>query len=164
MDHNCVWLRIRWRGRGTDLFSSSCSLSSDKPMDLKQGDKESILKPFTLVTAKPKQDHRQQTTTAVPAVNSTSNTTLMLLMREIKTYRAWIRTLDVKVSSWLWDHVWLVQLCCLCMYKIINKIINRWWWCSLHVYSRKSMKEGRKLWVQARAGAGLDGWWHRPKL
>ncbi|XP_072252768.1 target of Nesh-SH3 isoform X2 [Leuresthes tenuis] len=42
----------------------------DKPMDLKQGGKESILKPFTLVTAKPKQDHRQQTTTAVPAVNS----------------------------------------------------------------------------------------------
>ncbi|KAM9709802.1 target of Nesh-SH3 isoform 6-T6 [Menidia menidia] len=42
----------------------------DKPMNLKQGDKESILKPFTLVTAKPKQDRRQQTTTAVPAVNS----------------------------------------------------------------------------------------------
>ncbi|KAM4557905.1 target of Nesh-SH3 isoform 4-T4 [Odontesthes bonariensis] len=42
----------------------------DKPMDLKQGDKESILKPFTVVTAKPKQERRQPTTTAVPAVNS----------------------------------------------------------------------------------------------
>ncbi|XP_041806245.1 target of Nesh-SH3 isoform X5 [Chelmon rostratus] len=42
----------------------------DKPMDLKQGDKESILKPFALVTAKPKQERRQQTTTLAPAVNS----------------------------------------------------------------------------------------------
>ncbi|XP_035799212.1 target of Nesh-SH3 isoform X6 [Amphiprion ocellaris] len=42
----------------------------DKPMDLKQGDKESILKPFPLVTAKPKQERRQQTTTSAPAVNS----------------------------------------------------------------------------------------------
>nr|XP_046259400.1 target of Nesh-SH3 isoform X8 [Scatophagus argus] len=42
----------------------------DKPMDLKQGDKESILKPFALVTAKPKQERRQQTTTTAPAVNS----------------------------------------------------------------------------------------------
>ncbi|XP_076602223.1 target of Nesh-SH3 isoform X2 [Chaetodon auriga] len=42
----------------------------DKPMDLKQGDKESILKPFALVTAKPKQERRQQTTTSAPAVNS----------------------------------------------------------------------------------------------
>ncbi|TKS66870.1 Target of [Collichthys lucidus] len=38
-------------------------------MDLKQGDKESILKPFALVTAKPKQERRQQTTTSAPAVN-----------------------------------------------------------------------------------------------
>ncbi|KAM9346804.1 uncharacterized protein abi3bpa [Symphorus nematophorus] len=43
----------------------------DKPMDLKQGDKESILKPFALVTAKPKQERRQQTTTSAPAVNTT---------------------------------------------------------------------------------------------
>lgn len=42
----------------------------DKLMDLKQGDKESILKPFRLVTDKPKQERRQQTTTAAPAVNS----------------------------------------------------------------------------------------------
>ncbi|XP_069563151.1 target of Nesh-SH3 isoform X5 [Brachyistius frenatus] len=42
----------------------------DKPMDLKQGDKESILKPFPLVTAKPKQERRQQTTTTAPALNS----------------------------------------------------------------------------------------------
>ncbi|XP_042350754.1 target of Nesh-SH3 isoform X4 [Plectropomus leopardus] len=43
----------------------------DKPMDLKQGDKESILKPFPLVTAKPKQERRQQqTTTSAPAVNT----------------------------------------------------------------------------------------------
>ncbi|KAM6978848.1 target of Nesh-SH3 isoform 12-T12 [Tautogolabrus adspersus] len=42
----------------------------DKPMDLKQGEKESILKPFPLVTAKPKQERRQQTTTSAPAVNS----------------------------------------------------------------------------------------------
>ncbi|XP_035460129.1 target of Nesh-SH3 isoform X6 [Scophthalmus maximus] len=42
----------------------------DKPMDLKQGDKESILKPFPLVTAKPKQERRQQTATSAPAVNS----------------------------------------------------------------------------------------------
>jgi len=41
----------------------------DKPMDLIQGDKESILKPFPLVTAKPKQE-RKQTTTSAPAVNS----------------------------------------------------------------------------------------------
>ncbi|KAK7882394.1 hypothetical protein WMY93_028568 [Mugilogobius chulae] len=42
----------------------------DKPMDLKQGDKESILKPFPLVTAKPKLERRQQTTTTAPAVNN----------------------------------------------------------------------------------------------
>lgn len=42
----------------------------DKPMDLKQGDKESILKPFPLVTAKPKQERRQQTTSSAPAINS----------------------------------------------------------------------------------------------
>ncbi|XP_034550490.1 target of Nesh-SH3 isoform X4 [Notolabrus celidotus] len=42
----------------------------DKPMDLKQGEKESILKPFPLVTAKPKQERRQQTTTTAPALNS----------------------------------------------------------------------------------------------
>ncbi|XP_056146143.1 target of Nesh-SH3 isoform X6 [Lampris incognitus] len=41
----------------------------DKPMDLKQGDKESILKPFPLVTAKPKQE-RKLTTTSPPALNS----------------------------------------------------------------------------------------------
>ncbi|XP_054471148.1 target of Nesh-SH3 isoform X2 [Anoplopoma fimbria] len=46
----------------------------DKPMDLKQGDKESILKPFPLVTVKPKQERRQQqTTTSAPAVNSTTS-------------------------------------------------------------------------------------------
>nr|XP_043875106.1 target of Nesh-SH3 isoform X2 [Solea senegalensis] len=43
---------------------------NDKPMDLKHGDKESILKPFPRVTAKPKQERRQQTTTSAPAVNS----------------------------------------------------------------------------------------------
>uniref|UniRef100_UPI0037E8AE0B target of Nesh-SH3 isoform X1 n=1 Tax=Semicossyphus pulcher TaxID=241346 RepID=UPI0037E8AE0B len=42
----------------------------DKPMDLKQGEKESILKTFPLVTAKPKQERRKQTTTSAPAVNS----------------------------------------------------------------------------------------------
>ncbi|XP_063743648.1 target of Nesh-SH3 isoform X10 [Eleginops maclovinus] len=43
----------------------------DKPMDLKQGDKESILKPFHPVTAKPKQERRQQqTTTSAPTVNT----------------------------------------------------------------------------------------------
>ncbi|KAM7407142.1 hypothetical protein PAMA_003058 [Pampus argenteus] len=42
----------------------------DKPMDLKQGGKESILKPFPLVTAKPKQERRQQTTTSAPSINS----------------------------------------------------------------------------------------------
>uniref|UniRef100_A0AAV2K414 Fibronectin type-III domain-containing protein n=1 Tax=Knipowitschia caucasica TaxID=637954 RepID=A0AAV2K414_KNICA len=41
----------------------------DKPMDLKQGDKESILKPFPLVTAKPKIERRQHTT-STPAVNN----------------------------------------------------------------------------------------------
>lgn len=73
----CARLWVRWwRGWRTDLFSSSCSpLSSDKPMDLKQGDKESILKPFPLVTAKPKQERRQQTATSAPAVNSMTNTT-----------------------------------------------------------------------------------------
>ncbi|XP_056245644.1 target of Nesh-SH3 isoform X5 [Seriola aureovittata] len=42
----------------------------DKPMDLKQGEKEAILKPFPLVTAKPKQERRPPTTTSVPALNS----------------------------------------------------------------------------------------------
>nr|XP_020464960.1 target of Nesh-SH3 isoform X2 [Monopterus albus] len=42
----------------------------DKPMDLKQGENESILKPFPLVTAKPKQERRQQTSTYAPALNS----------------------------------------------------------------------------------------------
>ncbi|GLD51966.1 target of Nesh-SH3-like protein, partial [Lates japonicus] len=44
----------------------------DKPMDLKQGDKESFLKLFPLVTPKPKpkQEQKQQTTTSAPAVNS----------------------------------------------------------------------------------------------
>ncbi|KAM8855544.1 target of Nesh-SH3 isoform 4-T4 [Spinachia spinachia] len=42
----------------------------DKPMDLKQGNKESILKTFPPVTDKPKQERRQQqTTTSAPAVN-----------------------------------------------------------------------------------------------
>lgn len=67
MDHNCV--KLSHMMRRTDP-SSSWSLSSDKPMDLKQGDKESILKPSTVVTDKPK-----QTTTPVPVINSTSNTT-----------------------------------------------------------------------------------------
>ncbi|XP_010768440.1 ABI family, member 3 (NESH) binding protein b isoform X4 [Notothenia coriiceps] len=44
---------------------------NDKPMDLKQGGKESILKPFPLVTAKPKQERRQQhTTSSAPALNT----------------------------------------------------------------------------------------------
>ncbi|XP_056278753.1 target of Nesh-SH3 isoform X2 [Pseudoliparis swirei] len=43
----------------------------DKPMDLKKGDKESILKTFPLVTVKPKQERRpQHTTTSAPAVNT----------------------------------------------------------------------------------------------
>ncbi|XP_038576836.1 target of Nesh-SH3 isoform X4 [Micropterus salmoides] len=42
----------------------------DKPIDRKQEDKESILRPFPLVTAKPKQERRQQTTTSAPALNS----------------------------------------------------------------------------------------------
>ncbi|XP_029980564.1 target of Nesh-SH3 isoform X5 [Sphaeramia orbicularis] len=37
----------------------------DKPMDLKQGDKESILKPFSLVTVKPKQEYKPTTTSPV---------------------------------------------------------------------------------------------------
>ncbi|KAM6985493.1 target of Nesh-SH3-like isoform 6-T7 [Aplochiton taeniatus] len=40
----------------------------DKPMDLKQGDKESILKPLPVVTAKPKVEHKQ-TTTITPSFN-----------------------------------------------------------------------------------------------
>ncbi|XP_040912758.1 target of Nesh-SH3 isoform X2 [Toxotes jaculatrix] len=43
---------------------------SDYDKSMKQGDKEAIFKPFTLVTAKPKQERRQQTTTSAPAVNS----------------------------------------------------------------------------------------------
>ncbi|XP_055360992.1 target of Nesh-SH3 isoform X7 [Betta splendens] len=44
----------------------------DKPMDPKQGHKESILKPFPPVTAKPRQEQppHRQTTTSAPAVNS----------------------------------------------------------------------------------------------
>lgn len=59
---------------GEQLISSTppAALSSDKPMDLKQGNKESILKTFPPVTDKPKQERRQQqTTTSAPAVNST---------------------------------------------------------------------------------------------
>ncbi|KAM6985492.1 target of Nesh-SH3-like isoform 5-T6 [Aplochiton taeniatus] len=41
---------------------------NDKPMDLKQGDKESILKPLPVVTAKPKVEHKQ-TTTITPSFN-----------------------------------------------------------------------------------------------
>lgn len=44
-------------------------------MDLKQGDNESILKPFALVTAKPKQERRQETTTPAPAFNSMRDNT-----------------------------------------------------------------------------------------
>ncbi|XP_055086601.1 target of Nesh-SH3 isoform X3 [Periophthalmus magnuspinnatus] len=44
--------------------------SDDKLMDLKQGDKESILNPFPQVTTKPKPERRQQTTTSAPAVNN----------------------------------------------------------------------------------------------
>ncbi|XP_061827693.1 target of Nesh-SH3-like isoform X4 [Nerophis lumbriciformis] len=42
----------------------------NKPMDLKQGEKESILKPFPMVTSKPKQERRHQTTTTAPFLNS----------------------------------------------------------------------------------------------
>ncbi|XP_032424587.1 target of Nesh-SH3 isoform X5 [Xiphophorus hellerii] len=42
----------------------------DKPMDLKQGGKESTLKSFLPVTPKPKLKHQQQTTTVLPVVNS----------------------------------------------------------------------------------------------
>ncbi|XP_011487636.1 target of Nesh-SH3 isoform X6 [Oryzias latipes] len=42
----------------------------DKPMDLKRGEKESFLKPISWDRTKPKQEDRQQTTTVVPAVNS----------------------------------------------------------------------------------------------
>ncbi|KAM4609360.1 target of Nesh-SH3 isoform 2-T2 [Polymixia lowei] len=41
----------------------------DKPMDLKRGDNDSILKAIPPVTAKPKQEHKQ-TTTSAPALNS----------------------------------------------------------------------------------------------
>ncbi|XP_006788264.1 target of Nesh-SH3 isoform X2 [Neolamprologus brichardi] len=44
--------------------------SHDKLMDLKQGEKASILKPFPLVTARPKQEPKQQTTTTAPALNT----------------------------------------------------------------------------------------------
>eukprot|EP00063_Salmo_salar_P054895 XP_014029730.1 PREDICTED: target of Nesh-SH3 isoform X2 [Salmo salar] len=44
----------------------------DKPRDLKQGDKASILKSFPLVTTKPS---KQKTTTIVPALNITRNGT-----------------------------------------------------------------------------------------
>ncbi|KAM6978849.1 target of Nesh-SH3 isoform 13-T13 [Tautogolabrus adspersus] len=54
----------------TDQLPFPFAPRHDKPMDLKQGEKESILKPFPLVTAKPKQERRQQTTTSAPAVNS----------------------------------------------------------------------------------------------
>ncbi|KAF7215512.1 target of Nesh-SH3 isoform X3 [Nothobranchius furzeri] len=47
------------------------SSDHDKPMDLKQGEKESILKSLPPVTAIPTQERRPQTTTMVPAVNST---------------------------------------------------------------------------------------------
>ncbi|XP_036830958.1 target of Nesh-SH3 isoform X2 [Oncorhynchus mykiss] len=44
--------------------------NKDKPIDLKQGDKESILKSFPLVTTKPS---KQKTTTIAPALNATRN-------------------------------------------------------------------------------------------
>ncbi|XP_043986604.1 target of Nesh-SH3 isoform X7 [Gambusia affinis] len=45
-------------------------LQHDKPIDLKQGGKESTLKSFLPVTPKPKHQHQQQTTTVLPIVNS----------------------------------------------------------------------------------------------
>ncbi|CDQ79931.1 unnamed protein product [Oncorhynchus mykiss] len=44
--------------------------NKDKPIDLKQGHKESILKSFPLVTTKPS---KQKTTTIAPALNATRN-------------------------------------------------------------------------------------------
>ncbi|XP_064871157.1 target of Nesh-SH3-like isoform X2 [Oncorhynchus nerka] len=44
--------------------------NKDKPIDLKQGDKASILKSFPLVTTKPS---KQKTTTISPALNATRN-------------------------------------------------------------------------------------------
>ncbi|XP_024258699.1 target of Nesh-SH3 isoform X4 [Oncorhynchus tshawytscha] len=44
--------------------------NKDKPIDLKQGDKASILKSFPLVTTKPS---KQKTTTIAPALNATRN-------------------------------------------------------------------------------------------
>ncbi|XP_068615006.1 target of Nesh-SH3-like [Brachionichthys hirsutus] len=45
------------------------SSGHDKLTDMKEGN-ESILKPFALVTAKPKQERQQKTTTPAPTVNS----------------------------------------------------------------------------------------------
>ncbi|XP_074551722.1 target of Nesh-SH3-like isoform X5 [Halichoeres trimaculatus] len=60
----------RTQGRLPLPRNISPNTTLDKPMDLKQGEKESILKPFAVVTAKPKQERRQQTTTSAPALNN----------------------------------------------------------------------------------------------
>ncbi|XP_011487639.1 target of Nesh-SH3 isoform X8 [Oryzias latipes] len=54
----------------TSSNSVPFSTQHDKPMDLKRGEKESFLKPISWDRTKPKQEDRQQTTTVVPAVNS----------------------------------------------------------------------------------------------
>lgn len=84
MDHNCVWPWVRLWEQRSDLFSSSSSsfLSSDKPIDMKPIDKQAILKPFGLVTAKPKQERRPENTTSAPAINSMSLATLHVSLKE----------------------------------------------------------------------------------
>lgn len=62
------WVTRVW-GR-TDLSMCCCFLPSEKPLDLTQAQKESILKPFALVTAKPRQEYRQDTTTYPPLITS----------------------------------------------------------------------------------------------
>lgn len=57
----------------TDLSLCCCFLLTDKPLDLMQGKKESILKPFALATAKPRQERRQETTTYPPLITSTTH-------------------------------------------------------------------------------------------
>lgn len=54
---------------GLTVFSVN---ALEKPLDPAKGQKESILRPFSLVTAKPPQERRHETTTYLPLITSMS--------------------------------------------------------------------------------------------
>lgn len=148
MDHNCVW--HSW----TDLSSCCCSLSSDKPKDRKV-DKESILKPFPLVTAKPRQERKQERreeTTSYPRINSMTDAMSHVSFRgKLLTRYAtdnqsyFILELSTSIQQGEkkgWD-------------KLSGFIIKRYWLCS--------HKKKERFPAQAKAGVWRPGHWPGPE-